>query len=88
MARPSQLSQFGDLKRGSLVSIQEGVAIGNDMQSESRFEEEIGLRIDLIGKVSRPYPGKEPSIPPNLLITSLWISRIFSEVRIMNAVIV
>jgi hypothetical protein len=43
--------QFCNLKSGSLVSIQEWVAISYDMQSESRFAEKIGLSIDLIDQV-------------------------------------
>jgi len=39
------------LKSGSLVSIKKWVAVGYDMQSESRFAEDVGLCIDQIYKV-------------------------------------
>jgi len=46
--------QFCDLKSGSLVSIQKGMAISYDMQSDSCLAEEIWLCIDLINQI---FPG-------------------------------
>jgi hypothetical protein len=64
------------------------MAICYEMQSESRFAEKIRLSIDLIDQISIVPWQRTPSVPPKLLITSLWISRIFSEVRIMIAAMV
>ena len=64
------------------------MAISYEMQSESRFAEKIRLGIDLIDQVVDRTLAKNATYSPNLLITSLWISRIFSEVRIMIAAIV
>src|SRR5690606_9248577 len=43
--------QFCNLKSGSLVSIQKGMAISYDMQSDSCLAEKIWLCIDLIDQV-------------------------------------